>query len=104
MAFMEFKPTWNSEHLDKEIKYFFKERIGRICFMRMMYEQFKIFTPNYENNANVYAEQARRSVGLEMYNLAKDIDVKKVNLADKEYREMIELSAEKAKKEASKDE
>lgn len=94
------KISWSEKHIEQEIQYFLKEKIGRICFMRMMYESFQIFTPHYENNANVYAAQARKSVGLEMYNLAKQIDIKKVNLAEKEYRELIELSAKKQKEDS----
>jgi len=99
----EQKITWSGKHLEQEINFFLGAKIGRVCFMRMMYETFQIFTPNYENNASVYGKNARQAAGLELYNLAKEIDIKKVNLAEKEYREMIELSAKK-EKEDSKDE
>lgn len=97
----EQKITWSAKHLKQEVEYFLKDKIGRIWFMRMMYESFQIFTPNYENNASVYAKNARQAAGLEMYNLAKEIDVKKVNLAEKEYNEMLALSVKKQKEDSN---
>lgn len=80
---------------DKELRYLLKDTLGRCFFMRLLYEDLKVYDSGFSCNAMAYTLLAKKEVGLRLLDQAKRVDFDKVQLAEKEYLEMIDQECQK---------
>jgi len=80
---------------DKELRYILKDSLGRGFFMRMLYEDLGIYDSSFQCNATAYTILQKKQIGLRLLDQAKRVDFDKVQLAEKEYLDMIELERKK---------
>ena len=92
------KLTINGEHYRQEIKFMLKHKPGRIFLMRLITEGCHVFDVGFETNASAYALLSVQDLGKKLMNVAKEIDFEKFQLAEREYRELIDQSRQEQKK------
>lgn len=74
---------------DKEIRYMLKDPLGRSFFMRLLYEDLRVFDSGFQCNATAYTLLAKKEIGCRLLDQAKRVDFSKVQLAEQEYLDSL---------------
>jgi len=90
---MNNEKTLNAKSCENEIRFMLDDKRGRLFLWRLIVEACHVFDVGFQHNAAAYSLLAKQDIGKILLNAAREIDLEKIQLAEREYHKLLEESA-----------